>query len=111
MDWTCKLWTGLVKHGLVKHGLVKHGLAKHGLVKHGLVKHGLVKHGLVKHGLEKHGLVKHGLDLRANILSMICFSKCTPIYRETSKKTRINYSAVLACPCPHLILPPELDRQ
>ena len=61
LDWTCKLWTGLVKHGLVKHGLVKHGLVKHGLVKHGLVKHGLVKHGLVKHGLVKHGLVKHGL--------------------------------------------------
>jgi hypothetical protein len=36
LDWTCKLWTGLVKHGLVKHGLVKHGLVKHGLVKHGL---------------------------------------------------------------------------
>ena len=44
LDWTCKLWTELVKHGLVKHGLVKHGLVKHGLVKHGLVKHGLVKH-------------------------------------------------------------------
>jgi hypothetical protein len=65
---------GLVKHGLVKHGLVKHGLVKHGLVKHGLVKNGLVKHGLVKHGLVKHGLVKHGLDLRADLLSMICFS-------------------------------------
>jgi hypothetical protein len=55
-------------------GLVKHGLVKHGLVKHGLVKNGLVKHGLVKHGLVKHGLVKHGLDLRADLLSMICFS-------------------------------------
>jgi hypothetical protein len=52
LDWTCKLWTGLVKHGLVKHGLVKHGLVKHDLVKHGLVKHGLVKHDLVKHGLD-----------------------------------------------------------
>jgi hypothetical protein len=62
--WTCKLWTGLVKHGLVKHGPVKHGL---------------VKQGVVKHGLVKHGLVKHGLDLRANLLSMICFSICTPI--------------------------------
>ena len=28
LDWTCKLWTGLVKHELVKHGLVKHGLVK-----------------------------------------------------------------------------------
>ena len=73
LDWTCKLWTGLVKHGLVKHGLVKHGLVKHGLVKHGLVKHGLVKHGLVKHGLVKHGRVKHGLDFRGNLLSTICF--------------------------------------
>jgi hypothetical protein len=48
LDWTCKLWTGLVKHGLVKHGLVKHGLVKH-------------------------GRVKHGLDFRGNLLSTICF--------------------------------------
>jgi hypothetical protein len=76
LDWTCKPWTGLVKHGLVKHGLVKHGL----------VKRGLVKRGLVKRGLVKHGLVKHGLDLRANLLSMICFSICTPIYTEKQVK-------------------------
>jgi hypothetical protein len=97
MDWTCKTWTGLVKHGLVKHGLVKHGLVKHGLVKHGLVKHGLVKHGLVKHGL-----VKHGLDFRGNLLSAICFSICMYTYIEKRVKYT-NYSAVLACPCPHLI--------
>ena len=54
--------------------------------KHGLVKHGLVKHGLVKHGLVKHGLVKHGLDLRANLLSMICFSICTCTYIEKQVK-------------------------
>jgi hypothetical protein len=72
----CKIWTGLVKHGLVKHGLVKHGLVKHGLV--------------------KHGLVKHGLDLRANLLLMICFSICSPIYRETGKNTRIILLCSLA---------------
>ena len=111
LDWTCKLWTGLVKHGLVKHGLVKHGLVKHGLVKHGLVKHGLVKHGLVKHGL-----VKHGLDLRASLLSMIYVSlyvhvHSTPIYRETSKNTRIILLCSLA-PAPTLFCPRNwTDRQ
>ena len=84
MDWTCKTWTGLVKHGLVKHGLVKHGLVKHGLV--------------------KHGLVKHGLDFRGNLLSMICFSICTPIYRETGKNTRIILLCWLA-PAPTLFCP------
>ena len=83
----------------------KHGLVKHGLVKHGLVKHGLVKHGLVKHGLVKHGLVKHGLELRANLLSMICFSICTPrLYRETGKNTRIILLCSIA-PTPTLFCP------
>ena len=77
-------------------------IVKHGLVKHGLVKHGLVKHGLVKHGLVKHGLVKHGFDLPANLLSMICFSICTPTVGYIEKQVEIRE---LFC-CARLPLPP-----